>query len=60
MSKTSFTYEHGGRTHSGSHEISSGMIFVTTEFGQKKTQLGNLRAETLAGMLARELAREAS
>ncbi len=58
MVETSFTFEYGGNTHSGTYEIRSKMIHVSTPFGKKSTQLGNMPPATLAKMLGRELAQE--
>lgn len=59
MSKAaSFTYDDDRRT--GSYEIRSGMVCVTTEFGTKATQVGGSPPLVIARMLARELMQAAN
>lgn len=48
------TREIGGKSYFGDFEIESGMVILSSEFGQKKAQLGNLPPEHLAGMLLAE------
>ena len=55
----SFTYEHAGKTYSGTYEVRSKMVHVTTEFGSKSTQVGGSPPLAIAKMLARELAQAA-
>jgi hypothetical protein len=55
-----FTYEHAGKTYSGTYEIRSKMVHVTTEFGSKSTQLGGMQPATLARLSAGELIRESN
>lgn len=54
----SFEYEHAGKTYSGSFEVRSKMVRVTTAFGTKSTQVGQTPPLVLARMLARELAQQ--
>ena len=50
---TSFTYDDDSRT--GTYEVRSGIVHVTTEFGTKSTQVGGSPPLVIARMLAREL-----
>ncbi|WP_156456804.1 hypothetical protein [Bradyrhizobium sp. CCH5-F6] len=50
---TSFTYDDDRRT--GTYEVRSGIVHVTTEFGTKSTQVGGSPPLVIARMLAREL-----
>jgi hypothetical protein len=53
----SFTYDDNRRT--GTYEVRSRMVNVTTEFGTKVTQVGGSAPLVIARMLARELMQEA-
>lgn len=48
------TKEIGGKTYVGDFIVEKGMVILSSEFGQKKAQLGSLPAEHLAGMLLAE------
>ena len=50
---TSFTYDDDRRT--GTYEVRSGIVHVTTEFVTKSTQVGGSPPLVIARMLAREL-----
>ena len=50
---TSFTYDDDRRT--GTYEVRSGIVHVTTEFGTKSTQVGGSPPLVIARMLAREV-----
>ena len=50
---SSFTYDDDRRT--GTYEVRSGIVHVTTEFGTKSTQVGGSPPLVIARMLAREL-----
>ena len=54
---TRFTYDDVRRT--GSCELRSGMVRITTEFGIKATQVGGSPPLVIAQMLASELMRGA-
>ncbi|SFJ24590.1 hypothetical protein [Bradyrhizobium sp. Gha] len=53
----SFTYDDDRRT--GSYEVRSGMVHVTTEFGTRATQVGGSPPLVIARLIAGELMREA-
>ncbi|MBB4373325.1 hypothetical protein GGD63_006147 [Bradyrhizobium sp. cir1] len=53
----SFTYDEDRRT--GTYEVRSGMVRVTTEFGTKTTQVGGSPPLVIARMLAHELMQQA-
>lgn len=48
------TREIGGKTYVGDFEVEKGMVVLSSEFGQKRAQIGSLPAELLAGMLLSE------
>jgi hypothetical protein len=56
---TPFTFEHKGKTYSGTFEVRAKMVHVSTEFGRKSTQLGSTPPETLAKIMGREMAQAA-
>lgn len=52
-----FTYDSDRRT--GTYEVRSGMVHVTTEFGTKATQVGGSPPLVTARLIAGELMRAA-
>ncbi|WP_413061541.1 hypothetical protein ACLN6N_02995 [Sphingomonas carotinifaciens] len=48
------TREIGGKTYVADFAVEKGVVILSSEFGQKKAQLGSLPAEQLAGMLLAE------
>jgi hypothetical protein len=52
------TVEVGGRTYTGSYEVSGRVITVRTAHGSRATQVGGTPPDTMAKMLLRELIRE--
>jgi hypothetical protein len=55
-----FTFEYKGKTYSGTFEVRTKMVHVSTEFGRKSTQAGSTPPETLAKMIGREMAQAAN
>jgi hypothetical protein len=47
-----------GKTYEGHFEVSGGVLTVTTAYGQKATQLGQILPTVLAATLLRELVQE--
>jgi hypothetical protein len=48
------TREIGGKTYVGDFEVDNGVVVMSSEFGQKRAQVGSLPPEHLAGMLLAE------
>ncbi len=50
--------EVNGKIYKGTYEVRSKMIFVSSAYGSKTTQIGGMPQEALAKMLLREILRE--
>lgn len=55
MNYYDFSVEYNGKTYSGRYRVSNKMLYVTSAYGDKSTQIGSLNAEFLAKRLLREL-----
>jgi hypothetical protein len=54
-----FTYNFGGQDHDCSYCVTKSLVSVRTPWGTKSTQLGEMPVDSLARMMAVELASEA-
>lgn len=44
----------GGETYSGDYTVEKGMVVLVSDFGVKRTQIGSMTAEHLAGIMLSE------
>lgn len=52
--------ELNGKTYNGTYTVARGMITVTSVWGTKTTQVGNMPVEMLAKMLLSEIVHQAN
>ena len=60
MGALAFEFDFAGETYRGTYSVEHDILTVDTTFGSRRTQVGDTPPETLARIVAGEIAAEAS